>query len=105
MSASWSNGLASCCTSYWRCDCSNDCCLACGASWAAYHPDMFSVALLGEIGRAAGINDYCALFWLGGCQVFPGAGAIARACVRTEVRKVKGIDGNACTDCLTHCYI
>ena len=104
MSASWSNGLASCCTAYWLCDCSNDCCLACDASWAAYRPDIWSVQLLGEIGRAAGINDYCPLFCLGACQVFPGAGAIARSCVRTKVRQVKGIDGNACTDCLTHCF-
>ena len=57
MSASWSNGLASCCTAYWLCDCSKDCCLACDASWAAYRPDIWSVQLLGEIGRAAGIND------------------------------------------------
>ena len=104
MSASWSNGLASCCSAYWSCDCSPNCCLACDASWVAYLPNKFSVRLLGEIAFAAGITDFCALFCLGACQVCPGGGAIARSLVRTSVREMKGIDGDGCTDCLTHCF-
>lgn len=104
MSASWRNELSSCCSAYERCDCSSDCCLACDACMVVYRPTASNVSLLGQIARAVGIEDICTLFCLGVCQLFPGAGAIARSCVRTEVRQVKGIDGDECTDCLTHLF-
>ena len=104
MSASWSYELSTCCSALWRCDCSADCCLACEAGLAAYRPSVLSVQILGEIAGAAGIKDFCALFCLGACQLVPGAGAITRGLVRTEVREVKGIKGDGCTDCLTHFF-
>lgn len=103
-STTWSNELDSCWSAYWLCDCSPDCCLAYDASCAVLRPTAQNVGLLGELSRAAGITDICALFCMGMCQLFPGAGAIARSCVRAEVRQLKGIDGDEITDCLTHCF-
>ena len=104
MSTRWSNELFSCCSAYWRCDCSPDCCLASNAAWVVYYPEAnLHIKLIGDIGRAAGINDCCPLLCLILSQLCIGTNTIGRSYLRTKVRQAKGIDGNRCTDCLTHC--
>ena len=110
MSTVWSNELSSCWSAYWLCDSSPDCNLAFDASVGmCVLPRKLGrktnkpAELMGRIASAVGINGLCPLICLAWSQVLPGTGAIGRSYLRTKVRQAKGIDGNRCTDCLTHC--